>query len=275
MLTLGKDVLGIVILKLPFVSVLNLRATCKNLNEIIKKYNKYWFLRWIRRKYRFIFVKEERYSEIGQHIGRRFELEEKLIYLPLVRCVHPNISSINYENLKEDCYKSQKYNVWKNNFKETGIPNIQKYEDGYCVGEYCKSMFPEHICKDIKHYSVNIDEKYLDQSNIGILHEKILKFFNTHENYFENLLSYKPEKHIRCNNCKCIYEAYAKNIDEEWYLSKYCNKLIYNNGIETGDFMYFWTSGKPNNLKKGDKICDACFDNFVNNKILSKTYKEN
>ena len=150
MLTLGKDVLGIVILKLPFVSVLNLRATCKNLNEIIKKYNKYWFLRWNRRKYRFIFVKEERYSEIGGHKGIRFEFEEKIFCLPLFKCVHPNIS-INYKNLKEDCYKSQKYNVWKNNFKETGIPNIQKYEDGYCIAEYCKSMFPEHVCKEISH----------------------------------------------------------------------------------------------------------------------------
>jgi hypothetical protein len=65
-MNLSKDVLGLIVLNQEFKDVLSLRASCKHFDKCIRSYNKYWFLRWLIRVYRF---KNIFNFQLGKHRG--------------------------------------------------------------------------------------------------------------------------------------------------------------------------------------------------------------
>lgn len=245
---LDKNILSLIVIKLDFIDVLNLRATCKYFNRCIRGYKKYWFLKWLKRKYRF--EKLEMMIEYGEN-----KCPKNKFNIPNIDCIYPDYWALSHEE-KNDFSTTVKndplYPQWKKEFRE--INNSEFYDEyeillekGYCNLKYCQKTFPNHVCDFDPHYSDEINEEYIKQTYPEIIHEKLLNIYDFQTNYFNEYLNYKPE-HKRCDYCKKIYPligdvfnsnefVWKKEIKEINYLCVYCmNKMESEGYFENTDY---------------------------------------
>jgi hypothetical protein len=279
-MNLCKDVLGLIVLKLEFKDVLNLRASCKYYDKCIRSYNKYWFLRWLIRVYRF---KKIFKFQLGKHINFDCRIQDFSFELPYIECVYPNYNNLNYEeqsNLVNEVKKHPLYSIWTKEYREF-IPKQyegKNYLDGYCNAKHFQYLFPDYVCKEFYHYSNKIDSKYLFQPYHEIIHERLFEFYETKINYFSQYCNFKPE-HVRCNYCKHIYDVL-----EEFTIDQFiCAAIITKEGIDIFPASAYhpdkivWKNILPTYLEIRENICDDCITILVENKelkILEQSYSE-
>jgi len=279
---LNRDILGIIILKLFYVDVLNLRATCKYYSETISKFNKFWFLKWLVRVYRFKHIYKDiyGYSKNLYHYDK-YELNGVKFKIPHFSCIYQGQDS--YEEVKQKCFKSASYLKWKTEFKNLFPKNTEynnvylNYEVGYCVMKFLNVYSCQKIKCDANGggesvYNFKIVEDYLHQNDINVINENLIELYNIKNNYFHELINFIP-KHVRCSHCKIIYNLYDQNersnFDGEYFVAVGCDSKIYNTGIETSSNDHFlWKNGLPKYLKKNESICNECIEKFIKQDIL-------
>lgn len=123
---LSKDVVGMIVLKLDYIDVLNLRIVSRKFENTINNFNKFWYLRWLKRRYEFYYDSEE-YNEDGfdflklkelvrKHVKMfKCELNGAYFKLPFQQCLCPiDIKATDFNF--GDVEKSTNYLKWKEDF---------------------------------------------------------------------------------------------------------------------------------------------------------------
>jgi hypothetical protein len=254
---MDKDILSLIVLKISFADVLNLRATCKYIDRCIRSYNKFWFLKWLDRAYRFKGNPDEAEELKSINLGKKTCPIYSSLNIPYINCVYKDYYSSKYSawpaiKLIDTVMLHPQYPIWVKEFQKVApkeILKIKDYEEGYCNAKYCRLLFPDYECEN--HYKITIDKKYLLQNFPEIIDEKLVQIYNSQKNYFISYLNFKP-KHDRCNLCKKIFNPKKEE----------CNCIIRVHGLE--DYYEGNTSWKnsqiPSYLTEGAKICDDCID---------------
>jgi hypothetical protein len=273
-MNLTKDILGLIVHKLEFKDVLSLRASCKHFDICIRSYNKYWFLRWLIRVYRF---KNVFNSQLGKHKGCICKIDNFSFELPFLICICPNYNYLINKEQLEAVKKSPLYFTWIEEYKKNYSSKIKLshekiYLEGYCNMKYFQTLYPDYVCEILDHYSKEINPEYLIQYEIGIINNRLIEFYDTKNNYFHQYINFKP-KHVRCNCCKRVYDKFSKKsicvcasvITDEGI------EYIFEKGVTYSIYLsekLLWYNSLPKNLKKGKKICDDCIKSFIEKGIL-------
>jgi hypothetical protein len=240
----SKDVLGIIILKLSYPDVLNLRATSKDLRDVIATFNKFWFLKYLKRWAKF--NQFDRY--LCTHINYSYRIDNYMLDISYIQCLTPNeMKKYAFRVVREH----EKYNSWLNEFERITKSDFKRIRKAYIREKYLKDKYPNHKCKNLEHYSKSIDEKYLEQTNINVINDALILYYCFEFSYFDLFVSFKP-KHARCSYCKTIYPD-----DSTFY-------IIDNLGVNRNVLNYYWRNlEKPKYLKIGEHLCDYCVRDFV------------
>lgn len=161
-MSLNKDILGILVLKLEIKDVLKLHLICKKFNEYIKSYNKFWFLKKLNR--------ETLVFNIGIYLMEQF-LKYKAEY-PIWRpewFSQTDINIINNNLLKY--YKNEKY-YFKKYLKFSMIEKIERYKYNNL---YHGKNFLELIGRDLKRKRQKLEQEEKEFQNILNIRKEITK----------------------------------------------------------------------------------------------------
>ncbi len=211
---LGKEIIGILVLKLSVNDVLNLRFACKKLNSIILSYNKYWFLKCFGINTYHIMFKflKGHYHEYTQSDGKK-------ISLPDLNCTtNKSVNEVDAESEKHE-----KYSRWKMQGIELGLVNENK---GDFLNAYIRYRFLKCIYNDELFYPC----QYSDHDNeserrviyvalerpmrqIFFLEDSFIPFYIFNKNYFKKLIKYKCRKYY---NEQLLIE-FKKEIDTSYF----------------------------------------------------------
>jgi hypothetical protein len=278
-MNLSKDVLGLIVLKLEFKDVLNLRASCKHFDKCIRSYNKYWFLRWLIRVYRF---KNVFNCQLGKHKGCTCKIGNFSFELPYIQCVCPNHNDHEKRNeLLNEIKSNPLYSLWIKEYKESLSEEARNHkcnilcnmnciniQEGYCKMKYFQVLFPNYICEDLSHYSIEINPEYLVRSYHEIIHDRLIEFYDLKINYFDHYTNFKPE-HVRCKSCKQIFEMQKEFCGfHKFNCVGKISKIGIDNHSSTDSYNLEWKDGIPEYLSINDDICDDCILFYTEKGIL-------
>lgn len=220
LLSLPNDVLSIIVSNLYVPNILNLRLTCKVMNNYILTRNKFWFVQFCYIKYPGTIPKLLKYIEQNENSEKcrkykriikaitirncnKFPLKiHTPLKIPPLRCIYPDFMELNTEN--PEIYEQMiinitsltihhpEYETWRNyisNLLKDIITNNNKelndYVIGYCRYKYCIEKYPDFVCIYNDHYEINIKTQ---MDCIDILDEKLLTIYDPNLNYFEKYL---------------------------------------------------------------------------------------
>lgn len=240
----SKDVLGIIILKLSYRDVLNLRATCKDFRDVIATFNKFWFLKYLKRWEKFDTDQFDRY--LCTHINHSFIIGHRIVDISHVQCLTPDqMREHSFHIIKEH----EKYNTWSNEFKSiTDDEESESLRRAYIIQKYLKDKYPNHKCTDLTHLSGSIDEKYLEQTNINVINDALKKYCFFEFSYFDVLINFKP-KHERCSYCKTMYPDNLNFFN------------IHSSFVNLGWSKLYWKNLEKD-LKIEEYLCSQCVRDF-------------
>ncbi len=193
--SLGKDILGIIILKLKIRSILNLRSTCKKLNLRVISYNKYWFLKYFNID-TFNTLKK---NKCITHTFQENYIQENQVVVKITpfECF---TDDEEYDNINSLASVHPNYKTWEN--EATSLVCIKEKTDfiqGYILEQYLKDNV-QPKCKHISHYPDF--PKFLSffrrpMIDIGIIAEELIPFYKNEENYFKKFLKHGLHKHYK------------------------------------------------------------------------------
>ncbi len=174
-----KDTLGIALMKLTLKDIVNLRLTCKKLNEKIQKYNKYWFSLYFK-KNMFKVLKEANNLPKHTKTFKGFNNLAKL-EIPYLSCMTDREgddvqqSMVNHYNFNKNFQEAENLGYFSKDFKMA-----------YCTYCYLKETEPNFICKDISHYEY-FPSYFFYMKDVNILNTSISTFYKCEVNYFRDL----------------------------------------------------------------------------------------
>jgi len=179
---IGKDILGLIVLKLEMKDVLNLRLTCRKLNEIIINFNKYWFVKSFEYNYPYCEKFLRHFNHTHWDASYKFSFKA-----PYIQCVSPSyipeeLNLIDEEVLKHPLYKEW-VNKWKSITKNRSFP--ETYKKGYIRGKYLKNKYPDFKCPNKEHYTHKLKKSWLKMNNINVINENIVEFYDHEKKYFK------------------------------------------------------------------------------------------
>jgi len=215
---LNKDVLGLLIIKLDLKDVLNLRLSCKYYNDIILKFNKYWFSQ-VKSKVKIHKNPIEKRNEFFESYGCVMPLKYPIESL--------EINNVSEEQINSEVIKHPLYKIWREEvIKNRDYP--EKVISGICRIKYLKEKYPNFKCPVQKHYHY---PELILQTDVNILDEKISKYYDKDVFYFRILIKEKIEESFRkeyntinLNKIKRYIERNRKKLDEnEEKLQYYIN----------------------------------------------------
>ena len=188
--TILRDILGIIVLKLNVKDVLNLRATCKRLNDCILGFNKYWFFQYfLKNKYEILLSK---YNLKHVH-GVKKEMSNGEVFLfPYITC----LTLKSCKEVNEFFVKDPEYESWKKEANELGFFNeASEYESAYCRTKYLNKT-ENFTCTDVTHYDVTSFSNIKPMLSINIIDEKILNCYEPKTEYFKLYVKYMYSRTI-------------------------------------------------------------------------------
>jgi len=159
----SKDVLGIIILKLSYRDVLNLRATSKDLRDVIATFNKFWFLKYFKRWAKF--------NQFDRYLCTHINLEHYSKSIDEKYLEQTNINVINDLLILYYCFEFSYFDL------------LVTFKPKHARCSYCKTMYPD-------------DSTFYIIDNLGV-NRNILNY------YWRNLEKPKYLKILEhlCNYC--------------------------------------------------------------------------
>ena len=212
--TILKDTLGIIVLKLDVRDVLNLRATCKQLNTCILQYNKYWFLHYFL-KNKFKILLDKRMLQHIHSIKKQMMNGETFLF-PYTEC----LTKLSDEEVNERFFKDTNYDTWKIEansleFYNEGTDERQKFETAYCRLKYLENTEKSFICPYDSHYNLKSFSDIKPMIYINVIDEKILPCYQSSNEYFrfylKSMASQSIIKRIRKN---CRFHVHMSTLDD-------------------------------------------------------------
>ncbi len=220
---LGKDILGVIILKLNIKAILNLRITCKKLNLRIISYNKYWFLKYFNID-TFNTLKK---NKCITHTFQESYIQENQVVVKITPfvCFTYDEKYDDYDEISSLASVHPNYKKWKKEAESLGYIKESHEKDfiqGYILEQYLKdNMKPK--CKHISHYPdfpkfLSFFERPM--TNIGIIEEELVPFYKNEENYFKKFLKHALKRHYKSIISRKPYIFFSGTLNESLQWNK-------------------------------------------------------